>query len=119
MKRFYILLIALAGIILIYTENLISVELPSVHTFFAKTIDGEEKALRDYKGKVLLIVNVASKCGYTHQYEGLQKLYNDYKDKGFEILAFPSNQFAGQEPGTNEEIKTFCKENYGVYFSVV
>lgn len=81
-----------------------------------KTIDGQEKSLSDYKGKVLLIVNVASKCGYTKQYEGLQEIYNKYKDRGFEILAFPCNDFGGQEPGTMEEIQEFCKTNYNVSF---
>ena len=81
-----------------------------------KTMDGSEKPLSDYKGKVLLIVNVASKCGYTKQYDGLQKIYEQYKGKGFEILAFPCNDFGGQEPGTNEEIESFCKTNYNVSF---
>jgi glutathione peroxidase len=88
----------------------------SIYNFTAKTITGEEKSLADYKGKVLLIVNVASKCGFTPQYKGLQELYETYKDKGLEILAFPCNQFLGQEPGTNEEIKEFCERNYGVTF---
>jgi glutathione peroxidase len=81
-----------------------------------KTMDGQEKTLSDYKGKVVLIVNVASKCGYTKQYEGLQLIYDKYKDKGFEILAFPCNDFGGQEPGTNEEIQSFCKSTYSVTF---
>jgi len=83
-----------------------------------KTMDGLEKSLSDFKGKVVLIVNVASKCGYTPQYEGLQKVYEKYKDKGFEILAFPCNDFGGQEPGTNEEIQSFCKTNYNVTFTL-
>lgn len=83
-----------------------------------KTMDGQEKSLSDYKGKVVLIVNVASKCGYTKQYEGLQLIYDKYKDKGFEILAFPCNDFGGQEPGTNEEIQSFCKTNYNVSFTL-
>lgn len=83
-----------------------------------KTMDGKEKLLSDYRGKVLLIVNVASKCGYTKQYDGLQKIYEQYKDKGFEILAFPCNDFGGQEPGTNEEIESFCKTNYNVSFTL-
>ncbi len=82
------------------------------------TIDGQEKSISDYKGKVLLIVNVASKCGYTKQYEGLQEIYSKYKDRGFEILAFPCNDFGGQEPGTNEEIESFCKTNYNVSFAL-
>ena len=81
-----------------------------------KTIDGEDKAISDYNGKVLLIVNVASECGHTPQYEGLQRIYEKYKDRGFEVLGFPSNDFGGQEPGTNEEIKQFCETNYSVTF---
>ena len=81
-----------------------------------KTIDGQETNLNQYKGKTLLIVNVASQCGLTPQYEGLEKLYEDYRDKGFEILAFPSNDFKGQEPGSEDEIKEFCSTNYGVQF---
>ncbi len=90
----------------------------NIYQFTAKTIDGEEKSLAEYKGKVLLIVNVASKCGFTKQYTGLQELYEKYKDKGFEILAFPCNQFGGQEPGTNEEIKEFCTSNFNVTFQL-
>ncbi len=81
-----------------------------------KKIDGAETNLGNYKKKVLLIVNVASKCGLTPQYEGLQKLYANYKDKDFEILGFPANNFMGQEPGTEEEIKDFCSTNYNVEF---
>lgn len=81
-----------------------------------KTIDGEETDLNPYRGKTLLIVNVASKCGLTPQYEGLQKLYDKYHDKGLEILGFPANNFMGQEPGSEEEIKSFCDLNYNVTF---
>ncbi|MCB1023869.1 MAG: redoxin domain-containing protein [Acidobacteria bacterium] len=81
-----------------------------------KTIDGEETDLARYKGEVLLVVNVASKCGLTPQYEGLQKLYSEYRDKGFDVLGFPANNFMGQEPGTEEEIKNFCDTNYSVEF---
>jgi glutathione peroxidase len=79
-------------------------------------IDGSADTLGDHAGKVLLLVNVASKCGLTPQYEGLEKLYEGYKDKGFEILGFPANDFGAQEPGTHEEIVEFCKLNYGVTF---
>ena len=79
-------------------------------------ITGEAVTLGDYKGKVLLIVNTASKCGLTGQYDGLQKLYETYKDKGLVVLGFPSNDFLKQEPGSNEEIQTFCRLNYGVTF---
>ncbi|MFU0825052.1 glutathione peroxidase [Clostridium sp.] len=90
----------------------------SVYDFKVKTIDGEEISLEKYKGKVLIIVNTASKCGFTPQYEGLEELYKKYKSQGLEILGFPSNQFAEQEPGSNEEVKNFCKINYGVSFQL-
>jgi glutathione peroxidase len=81
-----------------------------------KTIDGRDASLGDYSGKVLLVVNVASKCGLTPQYEGLEQLYEQYRDRGLEVLGFPANDFGAQEPGTNEEIQTFCATNYGVKF---
>jgi glutathione peroxidase len=90
----------------------------NIYDIKVKTIDGKEVSLSDYKGKVLLIVNVASKCGYTPQYEGLQKVYEKYKDKGFEILGFPCNDFGGQEPGSNEEIKEFCSTKFNVTFQL-
>ena len=82
----------------------------------AKLNNGRNKKLGDYKGKVLLIVNTASKCGFTPQYEGLQSLYAKYKDRGFEVLGFPCDQFGHQEPGSDDEIKSFCQLNYGVSF---
>ncbi len=81
-----------------------------------KTIKGAAATLGDYAGKVLLVVNVASKCGLTPQYEGLEKLYKDYQDKGLVVLGFPANDFKEQEPGTNEDIATFCTTNFGVDF---
>ncbi len=87
-----------------------------IYRFNVKTIDGKEVSLSDFKGKVLLIVNVASKCGFTPQYKGLESLYKKYKNKGFEILGFPCNQFGHQEPGTNTEIKNFCSTKYDVTF---
>lgn len=86
------------------------------YDFNAKSITGEEVSMSAYKGKVVLVVNVASKCGFTPQYEGLEKLYQDYKSQGLEILGFPCNQFGGQEPGTHEQIQNFCKVNFGVTF---
>ena len=86
--------------------------------FTMKTIDGEDVALSKYRGKVLLIVNVASKCGNTPQYKDLEALYRKYKDQGFMILGFPANNFGAQEPGTDQEIKTFCSTTYGVTFDM-
>ena len=88
----------------------------SVYDFTVKTIDGKDVSLSQYKGKTLLIVNTASECGYTPQYKGLQALYEQYKGKGLEILAFPSNDFGGQEPGSNAEIKKFCELKYKTTF---
>lgn len=88
----------------------------NIFNYIMKDIDGKEVSLESYKGKVILIVNVASKCGYTPQYEGLQNLYENYKDDGLVILGFPANNFKGQEPGSDEEIKQFCTLNYGVEF---
>lgn len=81
-----------------------------------KTIKGADASLADYAGKVVLVVNVASKCGLTPQYEGLEQLYRDYKDKGLVVAGFPANDFGAQEPGSNEEIATFCTTNFGVDF---
>ncbi|HIC78986.1 MAG TPA: glutathione peroxidase, partial [Sulfurovum sp.] len=86
------------------------------YDFNATNIIGETIPMSNYKGKVVLVVNVASKCGFTPQYEGLQKLYKTYKEQGLEILAFPCNQFKEQEPGTHKEIQNFCNVNYGVTF---
>jgi glutathione peroxidase len=90
----------------------------SVYDYIVQTASGKEQALAEYQGKVLLIVNTASKCGFTPQYGELQNLYDQYHDQGLEILAFPCDQFAHQEPGTNEEIQSFCQLNYGVTFPV-
>ena len=87
-----------------------------VYDFSCKTISGDTKPLSDYGGKVLLIVNTASKCGFTPQYEGLESLYRKYKDKGFEVLGFPCNQFMSQEPGSEAEIREFCSLRYDVSF---
>lgn len=88
----------------------------SIYDIKLKDIDGKTTSLNAYKGKVLLIVNVASKCGYTKQYSTLETIYQKYKDKGFVVLGFPCNQFGGQEPGSNEEIKQFCSSKFNVTF---
>lgn len=88
----------------------------TIYDFNTNTLSGKPADLSAYKGKVVLIVNTASQCGLTPQYEGLQKLYDDYKDEGFVVLGFPCNQFGGQEPGSSEEVQQFCSLNYGVSF---
>jgi glutathione peroxidase len=88
----------------------------NIYNFSIPTIDGKKASLGEYKGKVLLLVNVASKCGLTPQYSALEKIYEKYHDKGFEVLGFPANEFGSQEPGTNAEIQQFCSLNYGVKF---
>lgn len=114
--------IIIASVVLIGTLGLNSAnptadaKTKSVLDFKAKDIDGKEVKLSKYKGKVLLIVNTASKCGYTPQYEGLQAIYEKYRAKGFYVLGFPANNFGGQEPGSESEIKEFCTEKYKVTF---
>lgn len=88
------------------------------YTFTMKTIDGVDKPLVDYKGKVIMVVNVASFCGYTPQYKELEQVYKKYKDQGLVILGFPANDFGKQEPGSNTDIKSFCERNYGVTFDL-
>ena len=88
----------------------------NIYQFEAELLEGENKSFSDYEGKVLLIVNTASKCGFTPQFAGLEKLYAQYKDQGFEVLGFPCNQFGGQDPGSNEQIGEYCQRNYGVDF---
>ena len=92
---------------------------PSPLDFKMKDIDGKDVNLADYKGKVVMLINVASKCGFTKQYTGLEKLYEKYKDQGFVIIGFPANNFGGQEPGSNEEIKQFCTGKYNVTFPMM
>lgn len=89
---------------------------PAIYDIPVTTIEGAPATLGEHRGNVLLVVNVASKCGHTPQYEGLQRVYEQYKDRGFEVLGFPANNFGGQEPGTEEEIVEFCTTNYGVTF---
>ena len=88
----------------------------SVYNFNCKTPAGKDRPLADFKGKVLLVVNTASKCGFTPQFKGLEEIYDKYRDKGLEILGFPCNQFGKQDPGSNDEIMEFCQLNYGVSF---
>jgi glutathione peroxidase len=90
--------------------------MPTVYDFSAQTIDGKTRKLADYRGKVLLVVNTASKCGFTPQYKGLEAVYEKFKDRGFAVLGFPCNQFGAQEPGAESEIAEFCEMNYGVTF---
>src|SRR5579859_7992208 len=102
------------GLIVMLTSSAFAAS--SVHEFTLPSIDGTPAPLSAYKGKVVLIVNVASQCGYTPQYAGLEKLYEKYKVQGFVVLGFPANNFGAQEPGTNAEIKTFCTRKYNVTF---
>jgi glutathione peroxidase len=88
----------------------------AIYDIPVRTIDGDETTLRDYEGKALLLVNVASQCGLTPQYAGLEELHKTYGERGFEVLGFPSNQFGAQEPGTESDIKTFCETSFGVDF---
>jgi glutathione peroxidase len=100
----------------LFTMLTLATHAESIYDIKLKDIDGKDTTLAAYKGKVLLIVNVASKCGYTKQYTGLQALAEKYKDKGVVVLGFPCNQFGGQEPGSNEEIKAFCSSKFNVTF---
>jgi glutathione peroxidase len=102
------------GVLLIMATSLFAGS--GVYSFTLNSIDGKPSPLADYKGKVVMLVNVASKCGYTPQYSALEAIYEKYKDQGFVILGFPANNFGAQEPGTNEEIKTFCTRKYSVSF---
>jgi glutathione peroxidase len=102
------------GALLIMAGTLLAAS--GIYSFTLNSIDGKPAPLADYKGKVVLVVNVASQCGYTPQYSALEATYEKYKDQGFVILGFPANNFGAQEPGTNEEIKTFCTRKYSVTF---
>lgn len=109
----FLYLFAFGGIVTAMPDTALA---GSLFDLAAKDIDGREVSLSTYKGQVVLVVNTASKCGFTSQYEGLEKLYDTYKDRGFTVLGFPSNDFMGQEPGSNEDIKSFCQLNYDVSF---
>ena len=91
----------------------------TAHDFSAKTITGQDKSLADYKGNVMLIVNVASECGLTPQYDGLEKLHEKYEGQGLRVVGFPANEFGAQEPGSNDQIASFCKTKYGVKFDMM
>lgn len=111
MKSLNALVVAVASLVLAHSGYA-----ASLYDIPLKTIDGQDTSLKAYEGKVLLIVNVASKCGYTKQYKPLEQVYRKYKDQGLVVLGFPSNDFGGQEPGSNKEIQQFCSQNYDVSF---
>lgn len=113
MKRLSLLLFAVINL------NVMAQETKSLHDFKTRTLEGEVFDLASLKGKKVLIVNVASECGYTPQYETLEELYKEYGPEKFTIIAFPCNDFGGQEPGTHEEIRSFCTSNYGVTFPMM
>ena len=92
---------------------------PSLADFDATLIDGKKASLAKYRGQVVLVVNTASRCGFTPQFDGLEKLWQDYRDRGLVVLGFPSNEFGGQDPGSNDEIASFCRMNYGVSFPMM
>ena len=111
--------LGLIGMTTIQCNELVSNDDKSgFYNFTLNTIDGVPNKMSTYQGKVCLIVNVASKCGYTSQYANLEKVYQEYKNKGFMVLGFPANNFGGQEPGTDQEIKTFCSSTYNVTFNM-
>ena len=111
MKRIFVLL-AILGTTLMAAEK-------TVYDFTLNSIEGQSTSLASFKGKVVLLVNVASRCGFTPQYAGLEALYEKYKDRGFVIVGIPANNFGGQEPGSNQEIKTFCTSKYHVTFPMM
>jgi len=112
----YALMKTIALLVALSVLQTVAANAESIYDIKLKDIDGKDTTLKAYKGNVLLIVNVASKCGLTPQYKALEALQQKYKDKGLTVLGFPCNQFNGQEPGTNEEIKQFCSSKYGVTF---
>lgn len=118
MNWIFSVLLFFFGMISLNAQNKTEIDMTdkNFYDFSAVSIDGEEIKMSEYKDKVVLVVNTASKCGFTPQYEGLEKLYEEYGDKGLVVLGFPSNQFANQEPGSDDEIASFCQKNYGVSF---
>lgn len=118
----YFSLLFIISFFLISTNNFAqqkTMDKQSIYQFTVKDIEGEDFDFADLKGKKMLIVNTASECGYTGQYENLEKLYQEYKDQDFVIVGFPANNFGGQEPGSDEEIATFCEANFGVSFPMM
>jgi glutathione peroxidase len=117
MKKIDFLGIALMTALVMFSHSIKAQNMDqTIYQFSVQDIDGKEISLADYKGKVVLIVNVASECGYTPQYEHIQDLYERYKDQGLVVLGFPANDFGAQEPGTNAEIKDFCSTRFGINF---
>jgi glutathione peroxidase len=112
MKKLILTITILLSVYIVNSQN-------SIYDFSVKDIDGNEYDLKQLEGKKLMIINVASKCGFTPQYQALEKLYETYKEKNFIVIAFPANNFKEQEPGTNDEIKEFCSLNYGVSFPLM
>ncbi len=110
---------ALIVLVIIFSAVSLFAQTKTLHDFTVKSIEGEDISLSQFKGKKVLVVNTASKCGLTPQYEQLEKLYKDYGGKNFVIIGFPANNFLNQEPGSNSDILTFCKENYGVTFPMM
>ncbi|MBW6497942.1 MAG: glutathione peroxidase [Bacteroidales bacterium] len=115
----FMLLTLVAAIVFISANNFQEKPMITLHDFTVEDIYGDEFDLSSLSGKKVMVVNTASRCGLTPQYEDLEKLYQDYSDKGFVIIGFPANNFMNQEPGTNEDIITFCQENYGVSFPMM
>jgi glutathione peroxidase len=109
----------LVSVLMLCAAAVLPAQAKSIYDFTMNSIDGQPVSLDSYKGKVVLLVNVASKCGFTPQYAGLEALYEKYKDRGFVIVGIPANNFAQQEPGTNAEIKTFCSRKYNVSFPMM
>jgi len=118
-RRIFLRKTFLSLVLLFAASFLLAAKAKNIYDFTMNSIDGKPVSLKSYKGKVVLLVNVASKCGFTPQYAGLESLYEKYKDRGFVIVGVPANNFMQQEPGTNEEIKTFCSRKYNVSFPMM